>query len=89
MLPCSRLDDNELNFSSEPVSQPQLNIVLIRLALVVVSVHSSKTLTKTIYKGDKDVQCSKKNVLAKAKECVPGRSSLIVYEWFPTPISNL
>ena len=32
---------------SEPVSQPQLN-VLIRIALVMVSVHSSKTLTKTL-----------------------------------------
>jgi len=29
------------------VSQPQLNVVLIRLALVMVSAHSSKTLTKT------------------------------------------
>jgi hypothetical protein len=33
--------------TSEPVSQPQLNVVLVRLALVMVSVHSSKTLTKT------------------------------------------
>ena len=33
----------------EPVSQPQLNVFcfLIRLALVMVSVHSSKALTKT------------------------------------------
>ena len=29
------------------VSQPQLNVVLIRVALVMVSIHSSKTLTKT------------------------------------------
>jgi hypothetical protein len=35
--------------TSEPVSQPQLNVVFIRLALVMVSVHSSKTLTKTLY----------------------------------------
>jgi hypothetical protein len=34
--------------TSEPVSQPQLNVVFIRLALVMVSVHSSKTLTKTL-----------------------------------------
>jgi hypothetical protein len=33
--------------TSKPVSQPQLNIVLIRVAFVMVSVHSSKTLTKT------------------------------------------
>ena len=33
--------------TSEPVSQPQLNVVLKRLALVMVSVHNSKTLTKT------------------------------------------
>jgi hypothetical protein len=33
--------------TSEPVSQPQLNIVLIRVVLVMVSVHSSKTVTKT------------------------------------------
>jgi hypothetical protein len=45
MLPCSHLDDNGLNL--EPVSQPQLN-VFIRLALVMVSVYSSKTLTKTL-----------------------------------------
>ena len=32
---------------SEPVSQPQLNVVLTRVALVVVSVKSNKTLTKT------------------------------------------
>jgi hypothetical protein len=41
MLLCSHLDDNG---TSEPVSQPQLNVVLIkRVALVMVSVHSSKT----------------------------------------------
>jgi hypothetical protein len=33
--------------TSEPVSQPQLDVVLIRVALVMVSAHSSKTLTKT------------------------------------------
>jgi hypothetical protein len=32
---------------SEPVGQPQFNVVLIRVALVTVSVHSGKTLTKT------------------------------------------
>jgi hypothetical protein len=36
---------NELN--SEPLSQLQLHVVLLRVALVMVSVHSSKTLTKT------------------------------------------
>jgi hypothetical protein len=36
-----------MDWTSEPVSQPQLNIVFIRLALVMVSVHSNKTLTKT------------------------------------------
>jgi hypothetical protein len=34
-------------WTSELVSQPQLNVVLIRVALVVVSVHSNETLTKT------------------------------------------
>jgi hypothetical protein len=33
--------------TSEPVSQPQLNVVLIRVVWVMVSVHCSKTLTKT------------------------------------------
>jgi hypothetical protein len=33
--------------TSEPVSHPQLNVVLMRVTLVMVSVHSSKTLTKT------------------------------------------
>ena len=32
----------------EPVSQPQLNVVLIRAALVMVSVHSSKAITKIL-----------------------------------------
>ena len=32
--------------TSEPVSQPQLNVVLIRIALVMVSVHRSKPLVK-------------------------------------------
>jgi hypothetical protein len=36
-----------MDLTPEPVSQPQLNIVFIRLALVMVSVHSNKTLTKT------------------------------------------
>jgi hypothetical protein len=34
--------------TSEPVSQSQLNVVLIRVALATVSVHSNKTQTKTI-----------------------------------------
>ena len=33
------------------MSQPQLNVVLIRIALVMVSLHSSKTLTKTFTKS--------------------------------------
>jgi hypothetical protein len=32
--------------TSEPVNQPQITVVLIRFALVMVSVHSSKTLSK-------------------------------------------
>jgi hypothetical protein len=39
-----------MDLTSEPVSQPQLNVVFIRLALVMVSVHSNKTLTKTVLK---------------------------------------
>jgi hypothetical protein len=35
-----------MDLTSEPVNQPKLNVVFIRLALVMVSVHSSKTLTK-------------------------------------------
>ena len=34
--------------TSDPISQPQLNVVLIRVAMVMVSVHNNKTLTKTI-----------------------------------------
>jgi hypothetical protein len=44
-LPCSYLDDNGLNLWT--CSQPQWNVDIIREALVMVSVHSSKTLTKT------------------------------------------
>jgi hypothetical protein len=36
-----------MDWTSEPVSQSQLNVVLVRVALVMVSVHNSKTLTKT------------------------------------------
>jgi hypothetical protein len=36
-----------MDWTSEPVSQSQLNVVLIRVPLVMVSVHSSKTLTTT------------------------------------------
>jgi hypothetical protein len=36
-----------MDYTSENVSQPQLNVVLLRVALVMVSAHSSKTLTKT------------------------------------------
>jgi hypothetical protein len=36
-----------MGLTSEPVSQPHLNVVFIRPALVMVSVHNSKTLTKT------------------------------------------
>lgn len=33
-------------WTSESVSQSQLNVVLIRVTLVIVSVHKSKALTK-------------------------------------------
>ena len=36
-----------MDWTSNPVSQHQLNAVLIRVAMVMVSVYSSKTLTKT------------------------------------------
>jgi hypothetical protein len=48
MLPILMIMDR----TSEPVSQPQLNVVLIRVALVMVSVHSSTTLTKTSCKQE-------------------------------------
>jgi hypothetical protein len=37
-----------MDWTSEPVRQTQLNVVLIRVALIMVCVHSSKTLTKMI-----------------------------------------
>jgi hypothetical protein len=37
-----------MDWTSEPVSQPQLNLVLIRVSLIMVSIHSSKTITKTV-----------------------------------------
>jgi hypothetical protein len=36
--------------TSEPISQPQLNVILLRVALIMVSLHSSKTLPKTVFK---------------------------------------
>ena len=37
-----------IDWTSEPISQIQLNVVLIRVVLVMVSVHSSKTLILTL-----------------------------------------
>jgi hypothetical protein len=48
MLPCSHLD--YMDWSSAPVSQPQLNVVLIRVALVMMSDHSSKILRLEVSK---------------------------------------
>jgi hypothetical protein len=45
---------------SEPVSQPQLNVVLIKLALVMVSALSRKTLTKTDRKAEGWPGCGRK-----------------------------
>ena len=50
ILSCSHLDDTGL--ISEPVSQPQLNVIFIRLALVMVSLHSSKTLRYPLINQD-------------------------------------
>ena len=41
---CHALTMMIMDWTSETVSQPQLNVVLMRVALVMVSVHSSKTL---------------------------------------------
>jgi hypothetical protein len=41
----------KMDWTSEPVSQPQLNVVIYKTDLVMVSVHSSKTLTKTTIVG--------------------------------------
>jgi len=40
-----------MDWTSEPVSQPQLNVVLMRVALVMLSVHSSKTLRQHTTSG--------------------------------------
>ena len=40
-----------MDLTSEPVSQPELNVVLIRVALVMVSVYSSKTLRHKLVPG--------------------------------------
>jgi hypothetical protein len=52
-----------LDWTSEPVSQPQLNVVLIRLALFMVSAHGSKTLIKTTSskKNNTNKQTNKKD----------------------------
>jgi hypothetical protein len=46
------------DWTSEPVSQPQLNVVLIRVALVMLSLHSSTTLTKTKFGTKSEVLLS-------------------------------
>ena len=40
-----------MDWTSEPVSQPRLNVVLIRVALVMASVHSGKTLRPHGFRG--------------------------------------
>jgi hypothetical protein len=40
-----------LDWTSKPVSQPQLNVVLIRVVLFMMSVHSSKTVTQTAHRS--------------------------------------
>jgi hypothetical protein len=59
-----------MNRTSEPVSQPQLNVVLSRVALVMVSVHSSKTLTKKLFniKNSRAGQCLSRMPLIPALE---------------------
>ena len=47
MLPCSRLDDTVLNFWTCKPASMKCGWSFIRLACVMVSVQSSKTLTKT------------------------------------------
>jgi hypothetical protein len=37
-----------MDWTSEPVSQPQLNVVLLRVALVMVSAYSIKTVRQCI-----------------------------------------
>lgn len=44
---CHALTMMIMDWTSETVSQPQLNVVLIRVALVKVCLHSNRTLTKT------------------------------------------
>ena len=77
--------------TSEPVSQAQLNVALIRLALVMVSVHSSKTLTKTPSKNfNPELFLSKGNVGTKNGAETEGKA--IKRLWDPshlqTPNSN-
>ena len=63
-----------LDWTSEPVNQPQLNVVLIRVASVVVSVHSSKNLTKSLCTGQeiKKLERNKNqsNLLTLIKESI-------------------
>jgi hypothetical protein len=41
--------------TSEPASQLQLNVVCIRVALIMVSVHSRKIPTKTLTEGKRNL----------------------------------
>jgi hypothetical protein len=40
-----------MDWTSEAVSQPQLIVVFVRVGLVMMSLHSSKTQTKAEVKG--------------------------------------
>jgi hypothetical protein len=58
-----------MDWTSEPVSQPQWNVVLIRVALVIVSVHSSKTLRHTYITFVSETVCGRLSWLLTDAHC--------------------
>ena len=73
MLPALMIMDR----TSEPVSQPQLNVVLIRVALVMVPIHNSKTLSKTPGKWESQLRkCLHQSDCPVGHVCVPMRHFL-------------
>jgi hypothetical protein len=68
--------------TSEPVSQPQLNVVFMRFALVMVSVHSSKTLTKTrIHTYPKSDRGQISNIYKELKKVDSRKSNNPIKNW--------
>jgi hypothetical protein len=72
-----------MGWTCGPISQPQLNVVLMRVALVMVSVHSSQTLTKMHFNNH--LLKTIPNGQAFYPVCIPFSSAFCTW-WITVPL---